>query len=53
MITKIKVDAIEMTWDRYGYGVRGFMDGKSITKRKLFETEKEAILYANRHFEKE
>lgn len=47
---KIKVDAIEMTWTKYGYGVRAFKDGKPVTKRVLFETELEAIVYASNNF---
>lgn len=43
-------DAIEITWNKYGYGVRAFKDDQPITKKRLFDTEKEAIVYANNNF---
>lgn len=43
-------DSIEITWNKNGYGVRAFKNGQPITKKRLFETEKEAIIYANNNF---
>lgn len=47
---KIVVDAIEITWNRYGYGVRAFKDGKPTMKKRLFDTEQAAIVYASNNF---